>query len=230
MLKVSRAKQFPPFTVCVRIQHDCPSAAVPLAIKKGLFTLAQCSSIVICGTINIDPFFSSLMTALVMMQFGTEPYTAMAAEGVTVLCCGKGVKTRADVQKSRLKLLLIFGVLLHHMSLIILCLFYRCEINEDSFEVMSILLGVVTLLGVVAGSSESNNVRALTDVAAIVLYWFAVTQYFTGSMWAVAWATVATLGDAIIAVQLVLFSRLFGQLGDKEIGPTPSQSGFMRLG
>ena len=123
---------------------------------------------------------------------------------------------------------------MHHMhmcmSLIILCLFYRCEINEDSFEVMSILLGVVTLLGVVAGSSESNNVRALTDVAAIVLYWFAVTQYFTGSMWAVAWATVATLGDAIIAVQLVLFSRLFGQLGDKEIGPTPSQSGFMRLG
>ena len=88
------------------------------------------------------------MTALVMMQFGTEPYTAMAAEGVKALCCGKGVKTRADVQKSRLKLLLIFGVFLHHMSLIILCLFYRCEINEDSFEVMSILLGVVTLLGV----------------------------------------------------------------------------------
>ena len=208
---------------CVRIQHACPSAAVPSAIKKGLFTLAQCSSIVISGTINIDPFFSSLMTALVMMQFGTEPYTAMAAEAVTALCCGKrGNKTRADVQKSWLKLLLIFGVVLHHMSLIILCLFYRCMIDKDSFEVMSILLGLVTLLGVVAGSFESNTVRALTDVAAIALYWFAVTHYFTRSVLAVAWAIVATVGDVIIAVQLVLFSWLVGQRGDKEISPRHS--------
>ena len=166
------------------------------------------------------------MTALVMMQFGTEPYTAMAAEAVTALCCGKrGNKTRADVQKSWLKLLLIFGVVLHHMSLIILCLFYRCMIDKDSFEVMSILLGLVTLLGVVAGSFESNTVRALTDVAAIALYWFAVTHYFTRSVLAVGWATVATLGDAIIGVQLVLFSWLIGQLKDKEKEISP-QGGF----
>ena len=83
----------------------------------------------------------------------------------------------------------------------------------------------MTLLGVVAGSFESNTVRALTDVAAIALYWFAVTHYFTRSVLAVGWATVATLGDAIIGVQLVLFSWLIGQLKDKEKEISP-QGGF----
>ena len=195
------------------------------ANKRGLFILAQCSTVIISafgGTSSesLSPKVTALVAGAFTTQFGFEPYFASGWAALSKIWTRslhrKETKmtpgnngSDINLTEQLLKVLLAFAVGCHHFCTILMPLWLPC-LPATTLEAFPLFVAGLVLLGCIAGLSESPMVRAGTDVAAIACYVACLITFDMGSNihLALVWVTIATIGDSLIAVQLILWAFL----------------------